>query len=174
MNIIENPFFVVTLDEVEIACFERMLNGLKNFDLVFVYKDYHQPVTRITAIPKQHLDSMKGWLDKMNIIFFESTRNFMWSNILKTINESVRGFIEDGGWNILLGDDDDTENEDLISGDDEFEPSDQIQDEDESFDSEDDDEEFGGEEGSEFSGGDDDDEDEVVDWDEEQEQDSGK
>jgi len=124
MNIIENPFFVVTLDEVEIACFERMLNGLKNFDLVFVYKDYHQPVTRITAIPKQHLDSMKGWLDKMNIIFFESTRNFMWSNILKTINESVRGFIEDGGWNILLGDDDDTENEDLISGDDEFEPSD--------------------------------------------------
>jgi nucleosome binding factor SPN SPT16 subunit len=44
----------MNLKEVEIACFERMISGLKNFDLVFVFKDYDRPVQRITAIPIEH------------------------------------------------------------------------------------------------------------------------
>lgn len=34
----------MTIEDVEIACFERMVGGLKNFDLVFVFKDYDRPV----------------------------------------------------------------------------------------------------------------------------------
>lgn len=55
------------LDKVEFVCFERMIliyfdyhlntflmlyygNRLKNLDLVFVFKDYEKPVTRIASI----------------------------------------------------------------------------------------------------------------------------
>jgi len=72
----------MTIGEVELACFERMLSGLKNFDLAFVYKDYEKPVTRITAIPIEHVENIKDWLDKMDIIFFETTKNFAWGNIM--------------------------------------------------------------------------------------------
>lgn len=45
INVIETPFFVLTLSEVDIACFERMLpRQVRNFDLVFVNKDYDKPV----------------------------------------------------------------------------------------------------------------------------------
>jgi len=58
------------------------MSGLKNFDLVFVFKDYERPVNRITAIPIAHVEGIKNWLDKMEIIYFESTKNFAWPNIL--------------------------------------------------------------------------------------------
>ena len=63
INLIESPFFVLTMEEVELACFERMLGGLKNFDLVFVYKNYERTVTRITAIPIDSVELIKKWLD---------------------------------------------------------------------------------------------------------------
>jgi nucleosome binding factor SPN SPT16 subunit len=100
------------MEEVELACFERMMGGLKNFDLVFVYKNYEKLVTRITAIPIDSVDSIKKWLDSMDIIFFESTKNFVWNNILGTIRKDIRAFVEDGGWNIILGESDDEDNVD--------------------------------------------------------------
>ncbi len=59
----------------------------------------------------QELERIKNWLDKMELIYFESSRNFNWSNILTTIKKDMRGFIEDGGWNIILGDSEDEEDE---------------------------------------------------------------
>jgi len=106
INITETPFFILILEEVELACFERMMSGLKNFDLVFVYKNYEKPVMRITAVPITHVEQIKNWLDKMDIIFFESTKNFAWVNILGEIKKDLKGFLEDGGWNVILGDSD--------------------------------------------------------------------
>jgi len=82
------------------------MSGLKNFDLVFVYKNYEKPVMRITAVPITHVEQIKNWLDKMDIIFFESTKNFAWVNILGEIKKDLKGFLEDGGWNVILGDSD--------------------------------------------------------------------
>ena len=41
VNLTEYPFFVITLDDVEIVHFERVQFSIKNFDMVFVYKDFH-------------------------------------------------------------------------------------------------------------------------------------
>ena len=44
INITEPTPFILCLDEVEVACFERIMGGLKNCDLVFIFKDYDKPV----------------------------------------------------------------------------------------------------------------------------------
>jgi len=56
------PPFVITLDEVELVHFERVQFHLKNFDMVFVFKDYHRKTSMITAIPMSQLDHVKDWL----------------------------------------------------------------------------------------------------------------
>jgi|APCry1669188879_1035177.scaffolds.fasta_scaffold559051_1 nucleosome binding factor SPN SPT16 subunit len=37
MSIVETPFFILPLNEVEIACFERVMPGIKSFDMVFIF-----------------------------------------------------------------------------------------------------------------------------------------
>jgi len=36
----EFPFFVLDVKDIEVAHFERMFYGMKNFDLVIVQKDF--------------------------------------------------------------------------------------------------------------------------------------
>lgn len=63
VNLTEKPFFIMNLADVEIANFERIQYGLKNFDLNFVFKDYDKPVIRISAIPIDSLEPIKYWLE---------------------------------------------------------------------------------------------------------------
>lgn len=74
VNITEQPFFVLTLADVEIAYFERVQVhftvkqiiyqfSLKNFDLVFVKSDYDQPVYHINSISTEYLETIKEWLE---------------------------------------------------------------------------------------------------------------
>lgn len=130
MNIIESPFFIMSLEEVELACFERMIGRLKNFDLVFIFKDYERPVTRIASIPIDKAEIVKNWLNSQNLLYFESTKSFSWANILRTIRQDVTAFVEDGGWNIILGESD-GEEEDSDDGDESY-SGDDDKDEDES------------------------------------------
>nr|pir 138K protein - Tetrahymena thermophila [Tetrahymena thermophila]AAS65456.1 p138 [Tetrahymena thermophila] len=153
MNIIEFPFFIMSLEEVELACFERMIGRLKNFDLVFIFKDYEKQVTRIASIPIDKAEIVKNWLNSQNILYFESTKSFSWANILKTIRQDIGGFIEDGGWNIILGEDE-GEDEDPDEGDEDFsveqdeeeEESEEISESDEDFDDEESASDFEGDE----------------------------
>lgn len=63
VSLIETPFLVITLDEVELVSLERVDNKIKNFDLVFVFKDYTRPVQTISNIDKKNLDTIKSWLE---------------------------------------------------------------------------------------------------------------
>ena len=56
------PPFVVALDEVQIVHFERVSFQLKNFDIVFIFKDYSKKVSMINAVPMNSLDHVKDWL----------------------------------------------------------------------------------------------------------------
>jgi nucleosome binding factor SPN SPT16 subunit len=56
------PPFVITLDEVELVHFERVSFQLKNFDMVFIFKDYHRKTQMVQQIPMSSLDSVKEWL----------------------------------------------------------------------------------------------------------------
>lgn len=56
------PPFVITLEDVELVHFERVQFHLKNFDMVFVFKDYRQKTVTVNAIPMNMLDHVKEWL----------------------------------------------------------------------------------------------------------------
>ena len=57
------PFLVVTLSDIEIASLERVQFGLKQFDMVLVFKDFTKTPLHINSIPSQQLDDVKNWLE---------------------------------------------------------------------------------------------------------------
>lgn len=62
VNFTEWPPFVITLEDVELVHFERVQFHLKNFDMIFVFKDYQKKVVMVNAIPMNMLDHVKEWL----------------------------------------------------------------------------------------------------------------
>lgn len=168
VHLTEPPFFIVTLAEIEIAYLERVVFGLKNFDLVFVFKDHKKPPMHVNSIPMNSLEYVKDWLDSVDVVYAESNINFNWTNIMKTIQEDPVGFYEMGGWAALQVDNKEAAfSSDEEEGESEFEPSDESGDssasdseDDEDYDSED-----ASEEDEDYDEEDDEDED-APDWDE--------
>ncbi|KAI5286998.1 FACT complex subunit spt16 [Ascosphaera aggregata] len=106
VQLTEPPFLVITLSEIEVAHLERVQFGLKNFDLVFVFKDFHRSPVHINTIPVESLDAVKDWLDSVDIAFSEGPLNLNWGAIMKTVTSDPHGFFQDGGWSFLTGDSD--------------------------------------------------------------------
>ncbi|KAI9104535.1 FACT complex subunit-domain-containing protein [Phlyctochytrium arcticum] len=115
VHLIDMPNLVITLAEVEFVHLERVQFGLKNFDMVFVYKDYSRPVTHITTVPVKQLENVKEWLDSCDIPYSEGPANLSWPQIMKTVNSDPIGFFEAGGWIILQPESDDENSEEEIS-----------------------------------------------------------
>ncbi|KAI9788773.1 MAG: FACT complex subunit spt16 [Peltula sp. TS41687] len=109
VQLTEPPFLVVTLEEVEVTHLERVRFGLKNFDLVLVFKDYNRVPAHINTIPVEHLEGVKDWLDSVNIPFSEGPLNLNWSTIMKTVSADPFQFFRDGGWSVLGVDSDEEE-----------------------------------------------------------------
>lgn len=103
VQLVDPPFLVVTLEEIEVAHLERVQFGLKNFDLVFVFKDFKKPVVHINTIPMEVLEDIKSWLTDVDIPFSESTINLNWLTIMKTLQADPKQFFLDGGWSFLAG-----------------------------------------------------------------------
>lgn len=123
ISLIDPPYLVVTLEEIEIAHLERVQFGLKNFDMVFVFKDFLKPVVHINTIPMELLEDVKSWLTNVDIPLSEGQMNLNWGTLMKTINADPYTFFNDGGWACLTGtgESDDEESEEQES---EFEASD--------------------------------------------------
>lgn len=124
VQLVEPPFLVVNLSEVEICIFERVQFGLKNFDMVFIYKDFSKPVTHINTVAIEELELLKSWLTDVDIPYTVSTINLNWSTIMKSLQENPHQFFLDGGWSFLAAGSDDEmsdESEEEIS---EYEASD--------------------------------------------------
>lgn len=62
------PPFIVTLDEVELVHFERVSFQLKNFDMVFIFKDYNRKTQMVQQIPMSSLDGVKVAFSLFQII----------------------------------------------------------------------------------------------------------
>uniref|UniRef100_A0A915IGG8 FACT complex subunit n=1 Tax=Romanomermis culicivorax TaxID=13658 RepID=A0A915IGG8_ROMCU len=107
VNLTDWPPFLVTLDEVELVHFERVQFQLKNFDMVFIFKDYVKKVAVVTAIEMKMLDHVKEWLDSCEIRYTEGIQSLNWPKIMKTILDDPEGFFENGGWNFLNTESDD-------------------------------------------------------------------
>lgn len=142
VDLVEWPPFVLNLDDVEIAHFERVIFQLRMFDLVFIFKGFEDEPSasgkaskdmwqRISSIPMEELTPLKKYLDEQNIKFYEGPANLQWNEVLKKVRQDLEGFYEDGGWNFLSlegpgggGEDgSDDEDEDSLEGDVEFAPS---------------------------------------------------
>jgi len=107
IQLIDPPFSVLTLGDVEIAYFERVQLSLKNFDLVFVFKNFS--FTHINTIPMESLDTIKGWLDSCNIKYYEGNQNLNWARVIETIKKDPESFYSEGGWEMLNTENDDAE-----------------------------------------------------------------
>lgn len=162
VSLIEQPFFVVSLSEIEIAHFERVQFTLKNFDLVLIFKDYSITPIRICTIPAEFLESIKDWLNDIEIVYSESLNPLNWGNVIKEITRDLQGFIEEGGWDFLQ----ESENErESASEDDEMDIDSEYNDDDIGSSDEDDDES----EYSDNSDAEDDDEEPEADFESEEE-----
>lgn len=129
VNLTEWPPFIITLEEVELVHFERVQFHLKNFDMVFVFKDYHRKVSMVNAVPMNLLDHVKEWLNSCDIRYTEGIQSLNWTKIMKTITDDPDGFFENGGWSFLdpeSGDEGgaDAEDDDEDGEDEEFNPTD--------------------------------------------------
>ncbi|KAG9240610.1 FACT complex subunit-domain-containing protein [Calycina marina] len=123
VQLTEPPFMVITLEDIEIAHLERVQFGLKNFDMVFVFKDFHRPPYHINTIPVESLESVKEWLDSVNITFSDGPLNLNWPTIMKTVQADTHQFFVDGGWSFLATESDE-EGSDAESEESAFEMSD--------------------------------------------------
>lgn len=106
VQLTEPPFTVVTLTEIEVAHLERVQFGLKNFDLVFVFKDFNRAPVHINTIPVESLESVKEWLDSVDISYTEGPLNLNWGMIMKTVTADPHQFFVDGGWSFLAAESD--------------------------------------------------------------------
>ncbi|KAI9509977.1 FACT complex subunit SPT16 [Russula earlei] len=121
VHLSDPPFLVVTLADIEIASLERVQFGLKQFDLVFVFKDFTKVPLHINSIPTLQLDDVKNWLDSVDIPIAEGPVNLNWGPIMKTINDSPHDFFQGGGWTFLGGTGDESEQEEESETESEFE-----------------------------------------------------
>merc|ERR1719312_225688 len=118
VNLTSWPPFAITLEDVELVHFERVQLSLKNFDMVFIFKDYSKKISMVTAIPMTMLDHVKEWLNSCDIKYTEGIQSLNWTKIMKTIVDDPEGFFESGGWSFLdpesegEGEDDDSDDED--------------------------------------------------------------
>ncbi|CAA7267953.1 unnamed protein product [Cyclocybe aegerita] len=101
VHLTDPPFLVVTLSEIEIASLERVQYGLKQFDLVLIFKDFTKTPLHINSIQSSQMDDVKNWLDSVDIPMSEGPVNLNWGPIMKHINESPFEFFQQGGWSFL-------------------------------------------------------------------------
>lgn len=125
VNLTEQPPFIIVLDEVELVHFERVQFHMRNFDMVFVFKDYKRKIASVTAIPMTQLDPIRDWLNSCDIKYTEGVQSLNWTKIMKTINDDPEGFFSQGGWSFLdPSSDQEGEEEDESEVSDEYRPSD--------------------------------------------------
>ena len=97
--------------------FERVNLSVKNFDLVFIYRDFANH-KRISSIPMEQLDMIKEWLNESDVFYTEGPISLQWNNILTQIRLDIGGFLESGGWSFLKENDEggDEDSEDGSDG----------------------------------------------------------
>ncbi|KAI1439115.1 FACT complex subunit SPT16 [Xylaria sp. CBS 124048] len=165
IQVTEPPFMVITLDDIEVAHLERVQFGLKNFDLVFVFKDFTRAPFHVNTIPVESLEDVKEWLDSSDIAYTEGPLNLNWLTIMKTVTADTHQFFADGGWSFLQnesddeGDEEEEEESNYEVSESELEAASESSEDDSDFDSN------ASDEASEEGSGDDDDDD-GEDWDE--------
>ncbi|KAK5709915.1 FACT complex subunit spt16 [Elasticomyces elasticus] len=161
VQLTEPPFMVITLTDIEVVHLERVQFGLKNFDMVVIFKDFMRAPAHINTIPVEALDGVKDWLDSVDIPYSEGPLNLNWATIMKTVIADPHTFFVDGGWSFL-----NTETDSEGSEEEEEESAFEDEDEEAGSESESDESEFDDDASAEASEGSGSEDEEGEDWDE--------
>ncbi|CAD7953453.1 unnamed protein product [Amoebophrya sp. A25] len=146
----EWPAFCLPYKDIELAVFERFTMDLKEFDLIFILKDYQKPVVKISAIPnREYGERLKQIFTQNGLVYYTYEQQMKWTEVMKEAISTIRTgeFQTTGCWETWFGGDADAgaaaeEDSDETDSASEFKP-DSEDDDDEEFDpaSEDEDEE---------------------------------
>ncbi|XP_049849854.1 FACT complex subunit SPT16-like isoform X2 [Schistocerca gregaria] len=124
ISLIQIPFFILPLDEVEVVFFERVHFSIRNIDITFVLKDYYKPPIHLSTINRESLHMIKRWLDSCNTKYYSSKANLNWKSFMERIRRDCLGFWEDGGWDTYERQDESDESDSKEDEEEEdFEPS---------------------------------------------------
>lgn len=154
------PPFTLSLDDVELLAFERVLHSGANFDLKFILKNHDKPPVSIDNIPMSCLDDIKDWALQARLYFTEFRANLQWVKLLKEsrADKDWEPYGE-GGFCHLNGDAEDTDEESEEDTDDESYHESSDEEDDDDSDEDDSDSDFDFDEESDVGSDDDDDDD---------------
>ncbi|XP_026400582.1 FACT complex subunit SPT16-like [Papaver somniferum] len=103
VELVKAPFFVVTLEEVEIASLVLDKPEMTVFNMTFVFKDFMRDVLQIYSIPAMKLDGIKQSLDIRSVKYYQDNRLDLnveeWRSMLNEIIRDSQRFMEEDGWN---------------------------------------------------------------------------
>jgi nucleosome binding factor SPN SPT16 subunit len=132
VSLAQKPVCIIELDEIDICCYERMRPGSNsNFDIAFVYKKFldngakmPECWERLSTIDQRYYDTVKEVLQRSNIPQYKGAMQMNWNTVLKDYVKNFDDISADGGWKVILGEDDDSEeDEDGEESDDDFKGS---------------------------------------------------
>ncbi|KAI3890385.1 hypothetical protein MKX03_028207 [Papaver bracteatum] len=106
VGIVEAPFVVVKLRDVEIVNLAQLRPG--EIDMTVVFQDFKRPVLQINSIPIESLEDIKWCLDAANIKFYVNERKVDWALVLEGIRDFPETFIKNGAWDFFNLEDSDT------------------------------------------------------------------
>lgn len=78
------PFFIIQVNDIEICNLEGIGVGRKSFDLAIVFKDFSHEVHRIQAIENKYLDTVKDWLNSMQVTFVSPLKFLLFQRLVFT------------------------------------------------------------------------------------------
>eukprot|EP00392_Amoebophrya_sp_AT5.2_P004705 g4713.t1 len=102
----EWPAFCLPYKDIELAVFERFTMELKEFDLIFIPKDYRAPVVKISAIPnREYGERIKSILSHQGIVWYTYDQQMRWPELMKQVISDIRAgdFQEGGCWDDWFG-----------------------------------------------------------------------
>ncbi|ADM11178.1 nucleosome binding factor SPN subunit SPT16 [Encephalitozoon intestinalis ATCC 50506] len=118
----EAPYFVLTLEDVEVVNFERVVLTVKTVDVLFILKNKYpldvvmknksRLLVSILSVDVQSVNKLKEYLDSNNILFMETSASIRWNNVIGSIMKDPISFYEDGAWSGLMVGDSEESSED--------------------------------------------------------------
>jgi len=127
INVIEYPFFVMSLDDVQIAYFERVQFSLRAFDLVFSTIGHKKKFTLIPFLLKVWRPSKTG-STRVISKYYQGSTNLNWRGLLDLAAADPKKFWSEGGWSVLdntteSGDEQEAQAQAQSEGPDDYRPS---------------------------------------------------
>ncbi|OHT03177.1 Clan MG, family M24, aminopeptidase P-like metallopeptidase [Tritrichomonas foetus] len=142
VSVAEQPAYVLMRDDIQIAIFEHKDLSSRTFDLTFILigwetAEYNSSISQITTIDTEYFDTIKGWLEAIEVKYYVRRSNLNWKKCLPDMRKNQEAFQDTIGWDDFLVESSSSDETDPENTDDQ-----EFNEDDDEYDDDDDDEEF--------------------------------